>query len=92
MVSLVQGMPGLIFWSYARVISIQAARMKLHRTILKDYNDETDRQLEEMPKTSNAEAVLLLGHLSKIFAYDPLARITAAEMLDHPWFHTDFDD
>lgn len=54
---------------------------------LRGYDDETDELLEAMPKILESEAILLYYLLSKIFVYDPLNRITAAEMLDHPWFH-----
>jgi serine/threonine protein kinase len=60
---------------------------KIDNIYLYGYDDETAELLEVMPKISKNEAFLLYDLMSKIFVYDPLKRITAAEMLSHPWFH-----
>lgn len=60
---------------------------KIDNVYLYGYDDETDAMLEAMPKISDYEAALLYDLLSKIFVYDPQKRISAVEMLDHPWFH-----
>ncbi|KAI0118844.1 kinase domain-containing protein [Nemania sp. FL0031] len=53
------------------------------------YNKGSEELLEAMPKIAELEATLLYDLLSKIFVYDPAQRLTAKEMLDHPWFHLD---
>jgi serine/threonine-protein kinase SRPK3 len=62
---------------------------KIDNTYLYGYDDETDALLEAMPKISEDEAALLYDLLSKVFVYDPQKRISAEEMLSHPWFHID---
>ncbi|KAG9228373.1 hypothetical protein BJ875DRAFT_500784 [Amylocarpus encephaloides] len=62
---------------------------KIDDTYLHGYDDETDALLEAMPKISENEAALLYDLLSKIFVYDPQKRLSAGEMLSHPWFHMD---
>jgi serine/threonine-protein kinase SRPK3 len=62
---------------------------RIDNTYLHGYDDETDKLLEAMPKMSEQESILFYDLLSKIFIYDPSDRITAAEMLNHPWFHMD---
>jgi serine/threonine-protein kinase SRPK3 len=62
---------------------------RIDNTYLHGYNDETDALLEAMPKISENEAALLYDLLSKIFVYDPQKRVSAREMLSHPWFHMD---
>lgn len=52
-------------------------------------DDDWPSTLPLLPKISTDEAALLYGLLTKIFVYDPTRRITAREMLDHPWFHLD---
>lgn len=51
--------------------------------------DGTDELLMVMPKISQRESTLLYDLLSKMFVYDPADRITASQMLDHPWFAID---
>ncbi|KAJ8131911.1 hypothetical protein O1611_g1711 [Lasiodiplodia mahajangana] len=63
--------------------------IKVDNTYLFGYNDESDELLKAMPKIEESEATLLYDLLSKIFVYDPTQRLTAKEMLDHPWFHLD---
>ncbi|CZR62592.1 uncharacterized protein PAC_12489 [Phialocephala subalpina] len=62
---------------------------KIDNTYLHGYDDETDALLEAMPKISENEATLLYDLLSKIIVYDPQKRLSAREMLSHPWFHMD---
>jgi serine/threonine-protein kinase SRPK3 len=63
---------------------------RIGNTYLHGYDDETDELLKAMPKISEQESTLFYDLLSKIFIYDPSDRITAADMLEHPWFHMDF--
>lgn len=63
--------------------------VKVDNVYLSGYNDEWDALLEALPKIPEHEASLLFDLLSKIFVYDPTTRLTAREMLDHPWFHLD---
>lgn len=56
---------------------------KINNVYLHGYDDEA------MPKISETEAALLYDLLSKIFVYDPRKRVSAEEMLSHPWFHID---
>lgn len=50
------------------------------------YGDETEELLKSFPKISEEEASLFLDLLSKTFAYDPADRISASELIEHPWF------
>lgn len=52
------------------------------------YSEETDEALKAFPRISDTEAALFLDLLSKIFTYDPAARITAEALVTHPWFYT----
>ncbi|KAH6854697.1 kinase-like domain-containing protein [Chaetomium sp. MPI-CAGE-AT-0009] len=65
---------------------------KIDNVYLHGYDDGTDELLEAMPKIPETEAALLYDLLSKVFVYDPAERITAEEMLSHPWFHIDRAD
>lgn len=56
---------------------------------LECYSDETSQALESLPKILQSEAILLYDLISKIFVYDPSSRLTASEMLKHPWFTFD---
>ncbi|EJT70664.1 serine/threonine protein kinase [Gaeumannomyces tritici R3-111a-1] len=47
---------------------------------------ETEKMLEAFPKIPEREADLLFDLLSKIFIYDPDKRLTAEEVVAHPWF------
>jgi serine/threonine-protein kinase SRPK3 len=60
--------------------------LKFDNVYLHGYDDETDSLLKAMPKIPQDEEAHLYDLLSKVFVYDPLQRITAAEMLSHPWF------
>ena len=63
--------------------------VKVDDVYLSGYNDEWDTVLEVLPKIPEDEAALLYDLLSKIFVLDPNKRLTAEEMLWHPWFHLD---
>lgn len=63
--------------------------VRVDNVYLCGFDDETDELLEALPKIEESEAALLYDLLSKIFVYDPTKRLTAIEMLDHPWFHLD---
>ncbi|KAL8295833.1 hypothetical protein RB597_009103 [Gaeumannomyces tritici] len=47
---------------------------------------ETEKMLEAFSKIPEREADLLFDLLSKIFIYDPDKRLTAEEVVAHPWF------
>lgn len=51
-----------------------------------EYSDETEEMLAAFPRISEQESTLLLDLLQRIFVYDPTERITAAAMVEHPWF------
>jgi serine/threonine protein kinase len=53
------------------------------------YSDEWDTLMEALHKMAEDEAALLYDLLSKVFVYDPTSRLTAREMLNHPWFRLD---
>lgn len=63
--------------------------IRIDNVFLHGYDDQTDELLEVMPKISKQEATLLYDLLSKIFVYNPEDRMTAADMLHHPWFSMD---
>lgn len=63
--------------------------VKVNDAYLEKYGEETRKLLTAMPKIPTNEAALLYDLLLKIFVYEPEKRITAAEMLNHPWFHID---
>ncbi|KAF7559981.1 hypothetical protein G7046_g4166 [Stylonectria norvegica] len=63
--------------------------VKVDNVYISGYGDEWDMQLEALPKITEHEATLLYDLLSKIFIYNSATRLTAAEILDHPWFHLD---
>jgi serine/threonine-protein kinase SRPK3 len=63
---------------------------RIDNKYLRGCDDETGQLLKAAPKISESEANVFYDLLSKIFVYNPSDRITAAEMLSHPWFHTDF--
>ncbi|KAH8903709.1 kinase-like protein [Coniochaeta sp. PMI_546] len=50
------------------------------------YSDEMNGMLGAFPRISEPEASLLADLLSKVFTYDPTARIKAEELATHPWF------
>lgn len=60
--------------------------VKIDDVYLPGYDDELDELLGVLPKIQKQEAALLYDLLSKIFVYDPARRLTAGEMLSHPWF------
>ncbi|KAJ3473329.1 hypothetical protein NLG97_g10370 [Lecanicillium saksenae] len=53
------------------------------------YGDDWEEILEVLPKITEHEVDLLFDLLSKVFVYEPENRPTAAELLEHPWFHLD---
>ncbi|KAI0459496.1 kinase-like protein [Xylaria acuta] len=63
--------------------------IKVNNAYLEGYDKETERLLTAIPKIPENEAALLWDLLLKIFVYEPERRITAADMLNHPWFHID---
>ncbi|KAG4431215.1 hypothetical protein IFR05_013300 [Cadophora sp. M221] len=74
------------FWhKFWRPTAIKVGDVYLH-----GYDDESDNLLEQLPRIPEEEATLLYDLLSKIFVYEPSKRVTANELLDHPWFHMDY--
>ncbi|KAI1746950.1 kinase-like protein [Xylaria castorea] len=63
--------------------------VKVNNTYIKGYDTETTGLLTAMPKIPENEAASLYDLLLKIFVYEPEKRITAAELLNHPWFLID---
>jgi serine/threonine protein kinase len=63
--------------------------IRIDNVFLHGYDDETDELPEATPKISKHEATLLYDLLSKILVYNPVDRITTADMLHHPWFSMD---
>lgn len=63
--------------------------IRIDNVFLHGYDDGTDELLRALPKISQQESTLLYDLLSKIFVYYPADRITALQMLDHPWFALD---
>jgi len=51
--------------------------------------DDQDALLERMSRISDVEAYWLHDLSSKILTYEASERITAREILDHPWFQID---
>ncbi|UNI22946.1 hypothetical protein JDV02_008789 [Purpureocillium takamizusanense] len=60
--------------------------VKIDNIYVYSYSGDWDELLEALPKISEQEAILLNDLLAKIFVYDPADRLTAEQMLDHPWF------
>lgn len=50
------------------------------------YNREPNAIIATLPKISTDEVELLVDLISKIFVYEPEKRLTANEILEHPWF------
>jgi serine/threonine protein kinase len=53
---------------------------------IEGYGEETDELLKAFPRIGEREAELLVDLLDKMFRYDPAERITAEEVVEHPWF------
>ncbi|KAM6517977.1 hypothetical protein FSOLCH5_006748 [Fusarium solani] len=53
------------------------------------YNDEWHALVGELPKIPDEEASLLFDLISKILVYEPAERLSAKEILRHPWFCMD---
>ncbi|TGJ82365.1 hypothetical protein E0Z10_g6423 [Xylaria hypoxylon] len=68
-------------------IAWKPTAVKVNNTYFRGYDSESEDLLTAMPKIPEHEAALLYDLLLKIFVYEPEKRITAAEMLNHPWFH-----
>lgn len=79
----------LPFPPYLAEMAWNPKALKVDGVYLNGYDDEWDSIHKALPKIPQHEATLLLDLLSKIFVYDPAKRITAEEMLQHPWFHLD---
>jgi serine/threonine-protein kinase SRPK3 len=74
---------------YLKEMAWKPKATKIDNVYLHGYDDGTDELLEAMPKIPETEAALLCDLLSRIFVYDAQKRISADEMLNHPWFHMD---
>ncbi|KAF5001947.1 hypothetical protein FGRMN_688 [Fusarium graminum] len=66
--------------------------VKVDNAYLYGYGQDWDELQKVLPKVSEQEATLLLDLLTKIFVYKPADRLTAEQMLDHPWFQFDAHD
>ncbi|KAF4957901.1 hypothetical protein FGADI_2730 [Fusarium gaditjirri] len=65
------------------------AAIRIDDIYLGAYSDKVDRIIESLPKISTHEVDLLYDLISKIFFYEPAQRVSAREILAHPWFHMD---
>lgn len=65
------------------------AAIQINSTYLDGYCDEVDKIIESLPKISDREVDLLHDLLSKILMYEPSQRLSASDILAHPWFQMD---
>ncbi|KAF5672550.1 CMGC SRPK kinase [Fusarium heterosporum] len=66
--------------------------VKVDNAYLFGYGGDWDELQKVLPKISGEEAALLLDLLTKIFVYEPADRLTAEQILNHPWFQFDAQD
>lgn len=50
------------------------------------YDEDINHMLVAFPRISETEAAQLVDLLTKAFAYDPSKRLTAEQLITHPWF------
>jgi serine/threonine protein kinase len=65
------------------------AAIRIDDVYLGAYSNKVDKIIESLPKISTHEADLLYDLISKIFVYQPTQRVSARDILAHPWFHMD---
>ncbi|KAG5762857.1 hypothetical protein H9Q72_009031 [Fusarium xylarioides] len=65
------------------------AAIRINDVYLRAYSDKVDKIVESLPKISTQEVDLLYDLISKIFVYESAQRLSAREILAHPWFHID---
>ncbi|KNB14889.1 hypothetical protein FOXG_21226 [Fusarium oxysporum f. sp. lycopersici 4287] len=65
------------------------AAIRIDDIYLGAYSDKVDKIIESLQKISTHEADLLYDLTSKIFVYEPAQRVSARDILAHPWFHMD---
>ncbi|KLP16116.1 dis1-suppressing protein kinase dsk1 [Fusarium fujikuroi] len=65
------------------------AATRIDNVYLGAYSDKVDKIIESLPKIPTHEADLLYDLISKIFVYEPVQRVSAKDILAHPWFHLD---
>ncbi|KAI7765091.1 hypothetical protein LZL87_005804 [Fusarium oxysporum] len=65
------------------------ASIRIDDIYLGAYSDKVDKIIESLQKISTHEADLLYDLTSKIFVYEPAQRVSARDILAHPWFHLD---
>ncbi|KAK2125575.1 kinase-like domain-containing protein [Fusarium oxysporum II5] len=65
------------------------AAIRIDDIYLGAYSDKVDKIIESLQKISMHEADLLYDLTSKIFVYEPAQRVSARDILAHPWFHMD---
>lgn len=65
------------------------AAIRIDDIYLGAYSDKVDKIIESLPKIPTHEADLLYDLISKIFVYEPAQRVSAKDILAHPWFHLD---
>ncbi|KAF7560860.1 hypothetical protein G7046_g3291 [Stylonectria norvegica] len=65
------------------------ASLRIDNTYLSGYSNKVNRIIESLPKIAAYEVDLLHDLFSKIFVYEPSQRLSATDMLAHPWFHMD---
>ncbi|KAK2671350.1 Protein kinase domain [Fusarium oxysporum f. sp. vasinfectum] len=65
------------------------AAIRIDDIYLGAYSDKVDKIIESLQKISTHEDDLLYDLASKIFVYEPAQRVSARDILAHPWFHMD---
>ena len=70
--------------SSLKIMVWKPTAVSVSRHYITSYSDDTDKMLNAFPNISEPELSLLVDLLSKIFAYDPVKRITE-ELVAHPW-------
>ncbi|KAF5260938.1 hypothetical protein FOXYS1_8396 [Fusarium oxysporum] len=65
------------------------AAIRIDDIYLGAYSDKVDKIIESLQKISTHETDLLYDLTSKIFVYEPAQRVSARDILAHPWFHMD---
>ncbi|KAG9497257.1 hypothetical protein J7337_012051 [Fusarium musae] len=65
------------------------AAIRIDDVYLGAYSEKVDKIIGSLPKISTHEADLLYDLISKIFVYEPTQRVSAGDILAHPWLHMD---
>ncbi|EWG52284.1 CMGC/SRPK protein kinase [Fusarium verticillioides 7600] len=63
------------------------AAIRIDDVYLGAYSDKVDKIVGSLLKISMQEVDLLYDLISKIFVYEPTQRVSARDILAHPWLH-----